>query len=75
MRENAIHYIASKEPLGEIIKPPCPHTPYQKHSLCPHVSAGNIDHDHSPASAWPMIMKQFEDELYLPIPKTPSQGW
>ena len=47
MMENAIHYVASNQPLNTSLKDD------KKHSPCPKVSAGHTKHEWTTGTAWP----------------------
>jgi hypothetical protein len=50
MRENAVHYVRSSEPLGH------PHTRRRLvNETCPVVSAGHIKHEYTTGCSWPLI--------------------
>jgi hypothetical protein len=44
----AIHYLASRKPLGYVLR---------KFSSCLEVSAGHEKHEYTTGTSWPLIMK------------------
>ncbi len=58
MQSNVVHYLSSKEVIGEVVKQELGAIPDLP---CPHVSAGHSDPCFALAEAWPeFIIKQFE---------------
>jgi hypothetical protein len=56
LKTRAVHYRASSLPLGEKL---CSDFPS---ALFPEVSAGHAKHEYTTGTAWPLIMKQFEQQ-------------
>ena len=56
MKNNCVHYVSSKLPLGEPWKKKFAQW---KPDVCPHISAGREYHNYTAGSAWPIIQDQF----------------
>ena len=51
MKENAIHYVASQEPLGTVLHD----VNSDKSITCSNVSAGHPKHEYTTGTSWPSI--------------------